>query len=119
MTKQKPMQPVRKKKKTPTRATVTAAARKLGRVGGLARKKAKPAPSKRRRLNVMAVTLGRLGGLARKRNLSTERASEIGRRAAFARHNKPWPPTADEPAPAAVPAALPVVEAAPHAEQVP
>ena len=42
--------------------------------------------------NPAAQALGRLGGLARKANLSPERASELGRLAAAARHGKPWPP---------------------------
>lgn len=42
--------------------------------------------------NPAAQALGRLGGLARKANLSPERASELGKRAAYARHGKPWPP---------------------------
>ncbi len=56
------------------------------------KKKRKPAGP-----NPAAVALGRLGGLARKKSLSPERASEIGRRAIYARYGKPWPPPPDTP----------------------
>jgi len=57
-------------------------------------KKRKPAARRKRakKPNPAAQALGRLGGLARKKNLSRKRASELGRRAAFARHGKTWPP---------------------------
>jgi len=59
--------------------------------------------------NPAAQALGRLGGLARKRNLSPERASELGRKAAAARHGKPWPPADAGPAPDSSSAVLPTV----------
>jgi hypothetical protein len=65
--------------------------------------KRKPATRKTRagtktKPNPAAQALGRLGGLARKKNLTAKRASELARRAAFARHGKSWPPEGEAPA---------------------
>jgi hypothetical protein len=66
-------------KKTAKAATTKAKARRA------------KAPKLAKGPNPAAQALGRLGGLARKRNLSPERASEIGRQAHAARYGLPWP----------------------------